>query len=515
MNALQKPLALLSLVVGILSFAAGFLPAASPAQKLPNIVLIYGDDIGYGDFSCYGATGVSTPHVDRLAREGLRFRHAYAASATCTPSRFALLTGEYPFRQKGTGVLPGDAALIIPPGRRTLPALLRRAGYRTAVVGKWHLGLGAPGNLNWNGDIKPGPLEIGFDYAFIMAATGDRVPCVYVENHRVVGLDPADPIEVSYTTPFPGELHGISNRASLKMDWSHGHNMAVINGIGRIGYMKGGRAALWKDEEMADTFTQRALAFMEREQGRPFFLYFATHDVHVPRVPHPRFVGRSGMGPRGDALVQFDWCVGEILKKLEALKLTEQTLVILTSDNGPVLDDGYQDQANEKRGNHRPAGPLRAGKYSLFEGGTRVPFIVRWPGRVRPGVSDALISQVDLAATLAALAGQPADPVAMRDSQNHLPALLGDSPQGRQEIVEHAGRLALRQGQWKFITPGPTRDLLGPWQNVTIPAPGWLFDVESDPAEQKNLSASHPEKVAEMRERITAIRDAVAPAQTP
>jgi arylsulfatase A-like enzyme len=483
--------------------------AESPAPPRPNILLIYADDIGYGDFGCYGATGVRTPNVDRLAREGLRFVNGYASSATCTPSRYSMLTGEYAFRQKGTGVLPGDAALIIEPGRPTLPSILKQAGYTTAVVGKWHLGLGARGEpLDWNAEIQPGPLEIGFDYSYIMAATGDRVPCVYVENHRVVGLEPGDPIEVSYGKPIAGEPTGVTHRDSLKMDWSHGHNQAVVNGISRIGHMKGGRAARWVDEDMADVFTRQALAFLERQQDSPFFLYFATHDIHVPRVPHARFVGQSGMGPRGDAIVQFDWCVGELLNKLEALNLADNTLVILSSDNGPVLDDGYRDDANEKLGAHQPAGPLRGGKYSLFEGGTRVPWIVRWPGRVKPGVSKAIVSQVDLPASLAALTGRDPATLGLPDSLNVLPALLGDTTTGRDHVVLHASGTALRQGSWIFLPPGRTREGLGPWEQTQIPEPGFLFDLEADPGEQGNVAAGHPEKAREMSALLERIRGA-------
>lgn len=472
----------------------------------PNFVLIYGDDVGFGDVSCYGATGVTTPNVDRLAAEGLRFNSGYCSSATCTPSRYSMLTGEYAFRKSGTGVLPGDAALIIEPGRATLPSLLQKAGYRTAVVGKWHLGLGSSrGELDWNGEIKPGPNEIGFDYSFIMAATGDRVPCVYVENHRVVGLVESDPIQVNYKQPFPGEPTGTSNRDTLKLDWSHGHNEAVIDGIGRIGFMKGGEAALWKDEDMADVFTKKALKFIEESKDKPFFLYFATHDIHVPRVPHPRFVGKTSMGARGDAIVQFDWCVGEILRKLDDLKLSENTLVILSSDNGPVLDDGYKDFANEKLGNHKPAGPYRGGKYSLFEGGTRVPFIVRWPARIKPGVSDALISQVDFPATLGALVKVKPDATTMPDSLNVLPALQGDSKQGRDHIVEHANGLSLREGQWKYVSPGRTREKLGPWEILNISEPGLLFDLASDPGETKNLASEHPETVKRLAARLASI----------
>ncbi|MGH9934694.1 MAG: sulfatase-like hydrolase/transferase, partial [Blastocatellia bacterium] len=346
-------------------------PAQAFAQSRPNIVLIYTDDLGYGDVSCYGATALKTPNIDRLAKEGLRFTDGHSAAATCTPSRYAMLTGEYAWRKKGTGVLPGNAALIIEPGRTTLPALLQKAGYVTGVVGKWHLGLGPQGGPDWNAEIKPGPNDIGFNYSFIMAATGDRAPTVYVENRRVVGLDPSDPIKVDYSKKIGDWPTGKENPNLLKTHPSHGHDMTIVNGISRIGWMTGGRAALWKDEEMADVFAGKAVAFIEQHKSEPFFLYFATHDPHVPRAPHPRFVGRTTMGLRGDAIIQADWQVGQILAALDRLKLTSDTIVIFTSDNGPVVDDGYKDEAVARLGNHHPAGPLRGGKYSNFEGGTR------------------------------------------------------------------------------------------------------------------------------------------------
>jgi arylsulfatase A-like enzyme len=498
-----------SMLLGLAMFGAGCgVVLAAEATAKPNILLIYGDDIGYGDFGCYGAKAVKTPNVDRLAKSGLRFTSAYASSATCTPSRYSMLTGEYAFRQRGTGVLPGDAALIIRPGRVTLASLLKEAGYNTTVIGKWHLGLGATNGVDWNQPIQPGPREVGFESSFIMAATGDRVPCVYVEDGRVAGLDPADPLRVSYKEGFPGEPTALTNRGALKMDWSHGHNMALVNGVGRIGYMTGGKAARWKDEDMADRFIHKAVTFLEKQRrGRPFFLYFATHDIHVPRLPHPRFAGRTKMGPRGDAIAEFDACVGSLLTTLEHVGLRDETLIVLSSDNGPVLDDGYKDGAEEKLGNHKPAGPLRGGKYSAFEGGTRVPFIVNWPGRVKPGTTPALVSQVDLLASLAALVGRTFDTNEASDSQNMLAALLGHSREGREDLVEHARLLGLRRSNWKYIEPsvGPQRS---PYTKTELGADpdGMLFDLGQDPGETDNLVAVQPAKAREMAIRLEEIR---------
>jgi arylsulfatase A-like enzyme len=484
--------------------ALGAQQRAHKSPSFPNIILIYADDIGYGDLSCYGAKSVATPNVGRLAEEGLLFKSAYSSSATCTPSRYSMLTGEYAWRKPGTGILRGDAAMIIEPGRTTLPAVLQKAGYKTGVVGKWHLGLGdGVKPLDWNGQIKPGPLEIGFDYAFLMPATGDRVPCVYVENHKVVGLDPDDPIKVSYTEAFPGEPTGITHRDQLKMDWDYGHNNAVINGVGRIGFMTGGKAALWKDEDMADNFVNKAMSFIDRNKDGPFFLYFATHDIHVPRIPHQRFVGRTDMGPRGDAIVQFDWCVGKILDELDSLKIADKTMVILTSDNGPVLNDGYKDQAAERVGDHKPAGPLRGGKYSFFEGGTRVPFIVRWPQRVNPGTSEAIVGQVDLMASFAGLTGQKLRYVDAPDSFDLLAALLGDSKTGRDHIVEHAGSLALRKGNWKYIEPAAKKNEN---QQSRNPKPQ-LYHLYDDTGEKADVSERYPEKLRHLSELLEKIKN--------
>lgn len=481
-------------------------PAPLAAATPPNIVLIYADDLGFGDVGMNGSMTVRTPNIDALAAEGLRFTNAHAPAATCTPSRYSLLTGEYAWRRKGTGVLPGDAPLIIEPGRTTLPLLMRQAGYATGVVGKWHLGLGA-GEVDWNRNIAPGPLDIGFDYAFIIPATGDRVPCVYVEDRRVVGLDASDPIRVSYRDPFADEPTGQARPDLLKMLPSHGHDQAIVNGVSRIGYMSGGAKARWVDEDMADTITARAVSFIERNAHRPFFLYFATHDIHVPRVPHPRFAGRSGMGPRGDAIVEFDWSVGEIVRALDRLKLASNTLLIVTSDNGPVVDDGYRDQAVEKLGAHKPSGPFRGGKYSAFEAGTRVPFVLRWPARVTRGVSDAFVGQIDFVASLAALTGRSVPAGAAPDSHNVLPALLGKSREGREWIVEQAGPLSIVKGRWKYIEPrdGPRVAVNTNTELGHDPGPQ-LFDLRADPGERRNLASENPDRVAELAALLATAR---------
>ncbi|RRB07252.1 sulfatase family protein [Larkinella rosea] len=480
------------------------------AQQKPNVVLIYADDLGYGDVSCYGATHVKTPNIDRVAAEGLRFTNAHATSATCTPSRYSLMTGQYAWRKTGTGIAPGDAALLIPTDRVTLPGVLQRAGYKTGVVGKWHLGLGPKGGPDWNSDIKPGPLEIGFNYSFLLPATGDRVPCVYVENHRIVGLDPTDPVQVSYKDPIGNEPTGKANPELLKMMYSHGHDQTIVNGVSRIGYMSGGKSARWVDEEMADVLTGKVNQFIESNQKTSFFVYFSTHDIHVPRMPHSRFVGKSGMGPRGDAILQLDYCVGEVMKTLDRLGLKDKTMVIISSDNGPVVDDGYKDDAVAKLDGHKPAGPLRGGKYSAFDAGTRVPFILRWPGKVKAGTSDAVLSQVDLLASLAALTGQKLSKTEATDSFNTIDSFLGKDKKGRDFVIEHAlnNTLSIIKGNWKYIEPSQGPAL----QKATNTETGYnsqpqLYDLKTDLGETKNLAAQNSQILAELAALLKSERE--------
>lgn len=493
---------------------AGLVGCSEKVPEKPNVVVIYADDIGYGDVGCYGATAVKTPHVDQLAAQGLRFTNAYACAATCTPSRYGMLTGQYPFRRNDTGIARGDAPMIIRKEQYTVGSLMQDAGYNTAMVGKWHLGLGEGGfnNQDWNGFITPNPNDIGFGYTYFMAATADRVPCVYIQDGHVVNLDPEDPIEVSYTTPFEGEPLGRTHPELLKMHPSHGHDMAIVNGISRIGYMRGGKSALWTDENFADSITSKAVEFIERNDpkvtGKPFFLYFGTNDVHVPRVPNPRFVGATDMGPRGDAIAEFDWSVGEILETLKRLGLDENTMVILSSDNGPVVDDGYQDQAVERLGDHKPAGPLRGGKYSAFEAGTRLPFIIRWPEKIKPGISGAAVSQIDLMGVLAGLTNQPIPDNAGPDSFYELDSWLGQDQNGREYVMQQAGTLSIVEGDWKYIVPSKRARYSASVDietgNDTVPQ---LYNLKADLGETNNLAAANPEIVQRLSEKLNGVKE--------
>ncbi|WP_447761800.1 sulfatase family protein [Sphingopyxis panaciterrae] len=480
---------------------------ASSRSERPNIIVIYADDLGYGDLGCYGATSIKTPNVDRLASRGTRFVNAHSPSATCTPSRYALLTGDYAWRASGTQILPGDAPALIRPGQFTLPHMLKNAGYATAIIGKWHLGLG-DGKVDWNGEIAPGPRDVGFDYAFFMPATLDRVPTVLIENRRVVNLDPADPIRVDYRAKVGDEPTGAEHPDQLKFCADPEHSNTIVNGISRIGYMTGGKAALWKDEELTDQLLGKAIDFVAARKDSPFFLYFAMNEPHVPRAPHPRFVGTSGMGPRGDAIVQFDRAVGALMEKLEELGIADNTLVILSSDNGPILFDGYEDQAVELAGDHKPSGPYQSGKYSIYEGGTRVPMIACWPGHVREGhVSQALVDHVDIVASFAALVGQGLPQDSAVDSFDMSMPLLGRSERGREYVVEDtklmvttgtkvassgARILALRSGDWKFIRGSVEPHEFHGNAIGTLPQ-DQLYNLARDPGERENLADKRPD----------------------
>jgi arylsulfatase A-like enzyme len=514
-------------LLGLTLLAQGQTADATPPR--PNIVYIVADDLGYGDLGSYGARRLKTPNLDRLAAAGVRFTSGYTPSSTCTPTRYSMFTGEYAWRQsaKRTGILPGDAPLAIEPGRLTLPESLRRAGYRTGAIGKWHLGLGDGRTVvDFNGRIAPGPREVGFDYSHIIPATVDRVPSVWIENHHVVGLDPADPIRVSYEKDLGAEPTGLSRPDLLIQRADRQHSGTIINGISRIGFMSGGKSARFKDEELATTVVKKSVEFLEANRNQPFFLYVGLFEPHVPRVAEPPFVGSSELGVRGEVIQQLDWAAGEVLQALDRLGLAENTLVIFTSDNGPVLFDGYFDGGMENTKDHKPAGPLRGWKYLVYEAGCRVPLIARWPARLKPRVTDQIFNLVDLPATLARLTGATISAAESPDSLDLSAVLLGTTTDNlRDHTVLHgsSGNLAIRVGDWKYIPAtgrGPVTNTGGAnpsearFTDNQIPEP-LLFNLRDDPGETKNVTADFPEKAAELRQKLEEIRQGRARAATP
>ena len=480
-------------------------------NQKPNIVFIYTDDLGYGDISSYGATAVKTPNIDGLAKEGIAFHNAYATAATCTPSRYSLLTGDYAWRKKGTGVAKGDEGLLIDTARTTLPNMLKIAGYRTGVVGKWHLGLGGSDGPDWNGKIAPGPLEIGFDYSYLIPATGDRVPCVFVENYHIVNLDPNDPIRVNYKEKIGNWPTGKENPELLTLKPSQGHNNTIVNGVSRIGYMEGGKAALWDDETIPMELVDKSKKFIDSNNGQPFFLMVSTHDIHVPRIANKMFQGKSKMGARGDVILQLDWTVKEIMDLLKKKNLLDNTIVIFSSDNGPVVDDGYEDRARELLGDHKPTGGMRGGKYSAYDGGSKIPLIVRWhDGKNKGTISNALFSQVDFLRSFAQLIGieKVADDVI--DSQNQLEVLLGNDKVGRTSLIQESfmGPLSYIENSWKYIEPldGPKLVPWGPIIETGFQMEPQLFHLKNDPNELENLASKFPERVKEMRDKLMDLK---------
>lgn len=486
--------------------------AAFSVEK-PNIIVIMADDLGYGDISAYGTKSFRTPHIDQLATEGQRFTSGYCSASTCTPTRYSLLTGTYAFRRPNTGIAPPNSPALIQPGTETLPSVLQSVGYETAVVGKWHLGLGGPDGPDWNGDLKPGPLEIGFDYSFLLPTTNDRVPQVYVRNHNVVDLDPNDPLWVGQNKPSEDHPTGITHRDTLKMDWTHGHNSTIHNGISRIWFYTGGHAARFRDEDLADKWVEESVKWIEQNKDSPFFLFFSSHDLHVPRIPHERFQGATSLGYRADVIVQLDWCVGEIMKTLKRLDLEENTMIVFCSDNGPVMDDGYADLALENLGDHKAGGPFSGGKYSVYEGGTRTPFITWWKGRINPGVSDEVVSTVDLAASFASLTGAELTDDACLDSIDVMDALLGEGgAKGRDHLIQQdngrGGNYGLRVGKWKLQRHDSksARNVVVETKLANTKVNQYrLFDLSKDPAEKNDLYATNKRIGERMKKQLEEI----------
>ncbi len=486
-------------IVTLLLAGMSLLCSCSNGQEKPNVVIIYSDDIGYGDIGAYGATLIPTPNIDKLASEGIQFTDGHCAASTCSPSRYALLTGEMGFR-RDVGIQSVNAPATIRPTQFTLGKLFQEAGYRTGIIGKWHLGLG-DGEVNWNREIKPGPLEVGFDYCFIIPSSNDRSPFVYVENHRVYNDDPNDPITVSrkrIPDSIPGTKYpdAILNPESVTVyDSDRGHRCSVINGVGRIGYMKGGKKALWNDYDIADNLVEKTEEFLTENRENPFFLLLTTNDIHAPRLPHPRFKGVTDLGYRGDNVVQLDWCVGEVMKMLKEKGIEENTILIFSSDNGPVyIDGGYQDGSD--KGNHNAAGIYRGGKYQIYEGGTRVPFIIRWPLVIQPKVSDALVSQVDLLASFAGFLKMDIPENAAPDSRNYWNTFIGKDELGADVILEQTNSqtgLAIRKGRMKYIN----------LQNKEYE----LYNLDLDPGEENNIINAQPELAKELHEDLMRLRE--------
>ncbi len=483
----------------------GALPvmAQKTAQQRPNVVLIVADDMGYGDVSAYGQTSISTPNIDRLALGGVCFTDGHATSATSTPSRYGMFTGMYPWKNADAKILPGDAPLLIPESQFTMPRMFQHAGYKTAAIGKWHLGMGY-GKIDWNKQITPAANVVGFDYTNVIAATVDRVPTVYVRNGLVVGLDPNDPIEIDYDNPFPGEPTALTNPELVKMQWSHGHHDTVVNGIPRIGFMKGGKRAHWDDATMAQYLVDEVKTFINENADEPFFLYYGLHEPHVPRTAMSQFAGTTPLGPRGDVVVEADWCVGEVMKALEEKGILENTIIIYTSDNGPVLDDGYVDGARESAPLHDPNGGLRGGKYSLYDAGTRVPFFIYWKDHIKHVETDALVSQLDLAASFAAMLGEKVP--AGLDSQDILSTFMGKNQKGRKDmIIEASGRLAYRYGHYALIPPYQGKKTNETGNELGVEDHYALYDLSAEPSQMHDISAENPKLVKKLQKKFLAI----------
>jgi len=508
-----------SAAIGALASSLPLGAMAGGQARRPNVVLIFADDLGYGDLGCYGATKVKTPHIDSLAKQGRMFTDAHSASAVCTPSRYALLTGDYPLRQGGAGAwgpLSHTSGLIIDTKRQTLGQVFKDAKYATACIGKWHLGFGK-GKCDWNKPLRPGPLELGFDYYFGVPKVNSGFPYVYVENDRIVGWDPKDPLvyrgkPISPTPTFPPAAGRKSPNAFAGARKAH---------------------EIYDDEKTATLLTEKAVGWIEKNKANPFFLYLATTNIHHPFTPHPRFKGSSQCGLYGDFIHELDWMVGRLLECLKDSGLADNTLVIFTSDNGGMFNIGGQ--AAWKAG-HELNGDLLGFKFSAWEGGHRVPFIARWPGKIKAGsTSKQMICNVDMVATMASLTGVKIKEGHARDSVDVLPALIGDpARQIRDHLILAAHKrshLAVRKGKWMYIGAqagggftaakrgghafgGPaavtfTKRVNSDIENGKIKAdapPEQLYDLDADLAQTTNVSRKHPEVVKEMKALLARYR---------
>ena len=522
----------MKLLILICSISFGLALPLTAAEQ-PNVVLIFADDLGYGDLGCYGATKVQTPNIDRLAKEGRRFTDAHSASAVCTPSRYALLTGEYPVRANGGagvwGPAPVTSGLIIDTDKLTIADVFKNKGYATAAFGKWHLGFGE-GTNNWQEPLRPGPQDLGFDYYFGLPVVNSAPPYVYVENDHIVGGDPADPLiylgrgqhkEATPITPIPPEAS--QRTANMFKGAVEAHKK-------------------YNDYTVGTVLAGKAVDWITANKQQPFFLYLATTHIHHPFTPGERFQGTSQAELYGDFIQELDWMVGEVTGCLEKYGLSENTLVIFTSDNGGMLNLGGR---NAVRAGHRMNGDLLGFKFGAWEGGHRVPFIARWPGKIEPGTkSNQLICNVDMLATFMAVTGQDPNTLEKKDSVNVLPALLDDpEEQIRKELVlspHKSTHLAVRKGKWMYIGARGSGGFTGSkpsdhaWGGPPAAAfvgsvnsdiengrikedapPAQLYDLEADVNQTQNLYKEYPEVVKEMSASARGLRAAEAESRPP
>ncbi|MGZ0655443.1 sulfatase family protein [Coraliomargarita sp. W4R53] len=472
-----------------------FLLTVSHAKDTPpNIVIIIADDLGYGDVGCYGAKKIPTPNIDRLASEGMLFRSAHAPAAVCQPTRYAILSGRYYWRSTPN---PGYS-YYFDEGEILLPQILRDAGYETAGFGKWHLGFGSPRPADFNGSLTPGTLDAGFNYYFGLPRSHNEPPFVYFENDRVYQADPADPIRIISQKERPHPY-----------GW---------------GSSEGGAAAhaARQENELDLVIAERAAGFISKQSvNEPFFMYIPFVAPHFPITPNPDFLGESQAGDYGDFIVGLDHSVGVVLNALKTSGHADNTLVIFSSDNGAV------NTGEPLAAGHRPNGVLLGQKTDGWEGGHRVPFIARWPGKIKAGAtSDALLGLQDLLATSVAAAGVDLPLGAGPDSINQLPVLLGESEETRNSMV-YQGVLgfALRDHSWVYL---PSQDSQG--FSVTrkfgvsfkkmgysnnfldddgLPVRGapdaQLYDIKNDISQKRNVILEHPEVAEKMASQLDAL----------
>lgn len=443
---------------------SGSASTASPGAK-PNIIFIMVDDLGYGDLGCYGGTKIKTPNIDALAAGGIRFTDAHSPDSVCTPTRYGVLTGRYSWRgrlQKKV-LWSGYEPLLVEPGRKTIGHMMKELGYHTAHIGKWHLGWGDGKPADFSAKVlSRGPKHLGFDYSFVTAAAKNMYPTVFVENQKVVSKLVLDP---KPETDF--DKKNVRGPRWIAEDWD----------IRRV------------DE----IYTEKTLDFIRKHHAtrpkQPFYIHLPYEAPHKPNDVPDRFRGKSGLSERSDQVLALDWMVGKLLGVLDELGLTQNTLVIFTSDNGAEPD------GTARKKGHETNGEFRGQKRTLYEGGHRVPFIARWPKRIAAGTrGDVLICLTDMMATFAAITGYSLSHAMGEDSYNVLPALLGEKKVIRTSILHHdiRGAMGIRVGKWKYMAKSGR-------VNYGEGKGGALYDMEKDWRETTNLYDSHPNVVEELK----------------